>query len=207
MKNTCNYCLLAFYLFIQNLNAQISGRVVDHNDFPIQDLMILNSRTMNHTHTDAYGNYLIEDCIIGDTLQFSFLGYTTQLHTINDISSGNEFNVRMEESSFLLSQVNVTEPIQHNLAIIDIRMAPVRNSQELLRKVPGLFIAQHAGGGKAEQIFLRGFDIDHGTDIAISVDNIVPVNMVSHAHGQGYADLHFIIPETIKKNKFRQRFV
>lgn len=202
MKNTCNYCLLAFYLFIQNLNAQISGQVVDHNNLPIQDLMVLNSRTLNHTHTDAYGNYLIEDCIIGDTLQFSFLGYTTQLHTINNISSGNEFNVRMEESSFLLSQVNVTEPIQHNLALIDIRMAPVRNSQEFLRKVPGLFIAQHAGGGKAEQIFLRGFDIDHGTDIAISVDNIVPVNMVSHAHGQGYADLHFIIPETIKKISF-----
>jgi hypothetical protein len=46
---------------------------------------------------------------------------------------------------------------------------------------------------KAEQIFLRGFDIDHGTDIAISVDGM-PVNMVSHAHGQGYADLHFVIP-------------
>jgi outer membrane cobalamin receptor len=51
-------------------------------------------------------------------------------------------------------------------------------SQEILRKVPGLFIGQHAGGGKAEQIFLRGFDIDHGTDIAISVDGM-PVNMVS----------------------------
>jgi hypothetical protein len=62
--------------------------------------------------------------------------------------------------------------------------------------VPGLFIAQHAGGGKAEQIFLRGFDIDHGTDIQISVDGL-PVNMVSHGHGQGYADLHFVIPELI----------
>lgn len=58
--------------------------------------------------------------------------------------------------------------------------------------VPGLFIGQHAGGGKAEQIFLRGFDLDHGTDINLSVDGM-PVNMVSHAHGQGYADLHFPI--------------
>jgi outer membrane receptor for Fe3+-dicitrate len=56
----------------------------------------------------------------------------------------------------------------------------VNSSQEILRKVPGLFIGQHAGGGKAEQIFLRGFDIDHGTDIAISVDGM-PVNMVSCA--------------------------
>ena len=64
-----------------------------------------------------------------------------------------------------------------------------------------MFIAQHAGGGKAEQIFLRGFDIDHGTDIAITVDGM-PVNMVSHAHGQGYADLHFLIPETVEKVAF-----
>jgi hypothetical protein len=63
--------------------------------------------------------------------------------------------------------------------------------------VPGLFIAQHAGGGKAEQIFLRGFDIDHGTDLNLEVDGL-PVNMVSHAHGQGYADLHFVIPEMIQ---------
>ena len=70
-----------------------------------------------------------------------------------------------------------------------------------MRKVPGLFIGQHAGGGKAEQLFLRGFDIDHGTDISISVDGI-PVNMVSHAHGQGYADLHFLIPETVERLDF-----
>ena len=64
-----------------------------------------------------------------------------------------------------------------------------------------MFIGQHAGGGKAEQIFLRGFDIDHGTDIEITADGM-PVNMVSHAHGQGYADLHFIIPETVDKIDF-----
>ncbi|MBS1565369.1 MAG: TonB-dependent receptor, partial [Bacteroidetes bacterium] len=84
----------------------------------------------------------------------------------------------------------------NTLSKIDLDLKPVRNTQELLRVVPGLFIAQHAGGGKAEQIFLRGFDCDHGTDVQVSVDGM-PVNMVSHAHGQGYADTHFIIPETI----------
>ena len=69
--------------------------------------------------------------------------------------------------------------------------------------VPGLFIAQHAGGGKAEQIFLRGFDIDHGTDINLEVDGL-PVNMVSHAHGQGYSDLHFVIPELINYVDFNK---
>ena len=78
----------------------------------------------------------------------------------------------------------------------NLNLLPRSSSQDLLRIVPGLVTAQHAGGGKAEQIFLRGFDCDHGTDINIKVDG-APVNMVSHGHGQGYADLHFIIPETI----------
>ena len=80
----------------------------------------------------------------------------------------------------------------------DLQLRPRNSAQDMLRVVPGLFIAQHAGGGKAEQIFLRGFDCDHGTDINISVDD-APVNMISHGHGQGYADLHFVIPETIER--------
>ena len=67
-----------------------------------------------------------------------------------------------------------------------------------MRLVPGLIIGQHHGGGKADQILFRGFDSDHGTDFQVSVDGI-PVNMVSHAHGQGYADLHWLIPETIDR--------
>ena len=86
---------------------------------------------------------------------------------------------------------------------LDIHLRPIMNSQEVLRLVPGLFIGQHAGGGKAEQLFLRGFDLDHGTDINITVDGL-PVNMVSHAHGQGYADLHFVIPELIEKVQFNK---
>lgn len=69
---------------------------------------------------------------------------------------------------------------------------------DVLRGVPGLVIAQHGGGGKADQYLIRGVDADHGTDVHVSVDAI-PVNMVSHAHGQGYADLHFVISETIDR--------
>jgi hypothetical protein len=86
---------------------------------------------------------------------------------------------------------------------LDVKIRGINNAQEVLRIVPGLFIGQHAGGGKAEQIFLRGFDIDHGTDVAITVDGM-PVNMVSHAHGQGYADLHFVIPELIQDVQFKK---
>lgn len=90
-----------------------------------------------------------------------------------------------------------------SLSQVDIQMRPLNSAQDILRVVPGIVIGQHAGGGKAEQIFLRGFDIDHGTDIALFADGM-PVNMVSHAHGQGYADLHFIIPELVERVDFQK---
>ena len=102
-----------------------------------------------------------------------------------------------------LKDVDVVARVNHlsEVSRVDLAANPVKSSQEILRSVPGLFIAQHAGGGKAEQMFLRGFDLDHGTDINVSVDGM-PVNMVSHAHGQGYADLHFLQPEVIEKIDF-----
>jgi outer membrane receptor protein involved in Fe transport len=78
----------------------------------------------------------------------------------------------------------------------DFELRPTTTPSDILRLVPGLFIAQHQGGGKADQIFLRGFDADHGTDVAIFIDGI-PVNMPSHGHGQGYADVHWLIPEMV----------
>mgnify|MGYP003619966883 FL=1 len=80
----------------------------------------------------------------------------------------------------------------------DFELQPMESPAEILHQVPGLFTAQHAGGGKADQIFLRGFDADHGTDVAIFMD-MLPVNLRSHAHGHGYADLHFLIPETVAR--------
>jgi outer membrane receptor protein involved in Fe transport len=80
----------------------------------------------------------------------------------------------------------------------DFELRPHSTTQEILNNLPGLVAGQHAGGGKAMQYFLRGFDNDHGTDIALFVDGI-PVNMLSHAHGQGYADLNFLIPETVER--------
>src|SRR5437762_13787718 len=79
----------------------------------------------------------------------------------------------------------------------DFELRPQGRPADILRLVPGLIINQHQGGGKAEQYLIRGFDADHGTDVAIFVDGL-PVNLRSHAHGQGYADLHFLIPETVK---------
>jgi hypothetical protein len=80
---------------------------------------------------------------------------------------------------------------------VELQLRPrTERSGDLVEAVPGLMTAQHAGGGKADQYFLRGFDADHGTDIAFFVDG-VPVNLPSHAHGQGFSDLHFVIPEML----------
>ena len=117
-------------------------------------------------------------------------------HNPNDPDSLSAEPIRLRD-------INVVRRVNHlsEISKVDLAVNPVKSSQEILRSVPGLFIAQHAGGGKAEQMFLRGFDLDHGTDINISVDGM-PVNMVSHAHGQGYADLHFLQPEVIESIDF-----
>jgi outer membrane receptor protein involved in Fe transport len=78
----------------------------------------------------------------------------------------------------------------------ELELRPRLRPADLLEAAPGLFAVQHAGGGKANQYFLRGFDADHGTDVAFFVDG-VPVNLVSHGHGQGFSDFHFLIPELV----------
>jgi TonB family protein len=78
----------------------------------------------------------------------------------------------------------------------ELGLRPRLRTENVLEAVPGLFTVQHCGGGKAQQYFMRGFDLDHGTDLAFFVDG-APLNAVSHSHGQGYTDLHFIIPEVI----------
>ncbi len=79
---------------------------------------------------------------------------------------------------------------------IDLEARPIQRVAELLETVPGFIATQHSGGGKANQYFLRGFNLDHGTDFAVFHDG-VPLNMRTHGHGQGYLDLNFIIPELI----------
>jgi outer membrane receptor protein involved in Fe transport len=78
----------------------------------------------------------------------------------------------------------------------EFNLRPVTRPGEILEAVPGLIVTQHSGEGKANQYFLRGYNLDHGTDMAIFVDD-VPINMRTHAHGQGYSDLNWLMPETV----------
>ncbi|MBC7692213.1 MAG: TonB-dependent receptor [Methylotenera sp.] len=79
----------------------------------------------------------------------------------------------------------------------ELQGRPIARSSEILETVPGLIITQHSGAGKANQYYLRGFNLDHGTDLAGYV-NGVPINLPTHAHGQGYLDLNWLIPELVK---------
>lgn len=85
----------------------------------------------------------------------------------------------------------------------DITLPPLLRVGELVEAVPGMVATQHSGTGKANQYFLRGFNLDHGTDFSAHVDG-VPINMRSHGHGQGYLDLNFIIPELVETTRYRK---
>ncbi len=110
--------------------------------------------------------------------------------------------VESVESIDLVDSVDVERPVSAASARTvrdrDLKLRPMQRPSDLLRVTPGLMVVQHAGGGKASQYLLRGFDADHGTDVALGFDGL-PINMVSHGHGQGYADTNWIIPELVER--------
>ncbi|MBI1318995.1 MAG: TonB-dependent receptor plug domain-containing protein [Candidatus Hydrogenedens sp.] len=85
---------------------------------------------------------------------------------------------------------------QGTVGQLQLRYRPTLRGGEVLETVPGVIITQHAGGGKANQYFLRGFNLDHGTDFATFLDGM-PLNLPSHGHGQGYSDMNIVIPELV----------
>ncbi|MFV9550875.1 TonB-dependent receptor [Algibacter sp. PT7-4] len=203
LKNTIILLLLLFSVGIINAH-ELNGTVIsEDNGKPLQGVGVYNKTTGNYTYTNVAGYFEIDDVSENDVIYFYQLGYENKQLVINNSHLNSTVNISLLISSASLDQVLIVSKVNtlSTFLDVDIKTNPVKSSQEILRKVPGLIIGQHAGGGKAEQIFLRGFDIDHGTDIAINVDGM-PVNMVSHAHGQGYADMHFIIPETINNIDF-----
>jgi outer membrane cobalamin receptor len=198
-KLLCFLFVASLVLLVKAQSFIVTGRILDSisrqplEAANIEEVGNENSKTIS----DATGRFSIKVNSAAPILKASFIGYKKE--TIKPSGKDN-VKIEMLPGAVNLEDVIITPNVGSQkftaLAKVDLDLKPVKNTQELLRLVPGLFVAQHAGGGKAEQIFLRGFDCDHGTDIQVSVDGL-PVNMVSHAHGQGYADAHFIIPETI----------
>ena len=98
---------------------------------------------------------------------------------------------------------NAESATQGTVGATEIQERPILRAGEVLETVPGVIITQHAGGGKANQYFLRGFNLDHGTDFAIFLDDM-PLNLPSHAHGEGYADMNTVVPEFVDRVDYRK---
>jgi len=202
MRNIITIIVLLFS-FSSVLAQDIKGKITDEFKQPLEDVYIFNTSTNSHAHSLPNGTFILLNNKVGDTLNLGLLGFKKQTIVVSKQHVEQGLEVALESKTLMLEELVIKEQLNpvNTITKIDVATTPVNSSQEILRKVPGLIIGQHAGGGKAEQLFLRGFDIDHGTDISINVDGM-PVNMVSHAHGQGYSDLHFVIPETINEIDF-----
>lgn len=202
--------LLIFYIFIgMAVSAQtkeLSGTIIEENTLiPVEGATVSLLPNNQITLTDERGRFYFKTYEGYNQLRVTSIGHEITTISVSDLTKANNI-IHLKNTVVLLSNVTVSAGANEQyrpISKLDIKMRGINNSQEVLRMVPGLFIGQHAGGGKAEQIFLRGFDLDHGTDINIAVDGM-PVNMVSHAHGQGYADLHFLIPELIDNVTFKK---
>jgi len=190
------------FTYSQNI---IEGKVIDiASKEPLELAVVTSSIGKEATVTGKDGRFILKNVSASDSLYISYIGYASQ--KIKAGGTKNNLTIGLEKGPVDLKEVTISSHADnlttaHTLTSIDLNTLPIKSAQDLLRLVPGLFIAQHQGGGKAEQIFLRGFDADHGTDVNVSVDGL-PVNLVSQAHGQGYADLHFVIPETISEYDF-----
>jgi hypothetical protein len=203
MKRLIISYLFLIYGLVANAQLLIKGKVIDKLSKEPLELAFIKSVNVETSALTNKAGYFSLPLAINNAAEsafilVSFIGYQSQVLPVNHSSA--ELLVEMEKGVVNLQEVVITSQSAtnsfHTISKIDLNVRPVKSAQDILRVVPGLFIGQHQGGGKAEQIFLRGFDIDHGTDINITVDGL-PVNMVSHAHGQGYADLHFLIPELV----------
>ncbi len=199
--------IIIFFAIVGSTTAQdaiLIGRVLTSDSEPVAYANIRVLDTFHGTAADSAGRFKLTLPAGEMNVEFRSIGFTRKIiHVVLSRGEIRDITVRLDRETWLADSITVESDRAYSAsssstvtaAAFDLR--PRKSTQDLLQVVPGLIVAQHAGGGKAEQIFLRGFDADHGTDVAIAVDG-VPVNMVSHGHGQGYADLHFLIPEVVE---------
>jgi TonB dependent receptor/Carboxypeptidase regulatory-like domain/TonB-dependent Receptor Plug Domain len=199
---------------------QLSGTVTDPSGAVIAGATVQARSTKGTvqitTHTDANGFFSISGLSAGDyRLVISSPGFETKEVpvTIGSTEASAPLNVSLAVST-MSTTVNVQGREDSLLGIADsatqgtvgakeIEDRPILRSGEVLETIPGMIITQHAGGGKANQYFLRGFNLDHGTDFAIFVDGM-PLNIPSHAHGEGYSDMNSVIPEFVRRVNYEK---
>jgi len=199
---------------------QLSGTVVDTSGAAIVGATVqvrrANGTVQARTQSDTNGSFIISGLPAGSyQLVVSNPGFETKeipvtigtteapapLRISLAVSSvSTTVNVQGREDSLIGIAESAT---QGTVGATEIEDRPILRSGEILEALPGLIITQHAGGGKANQYFLRGFNLDHGTDIAIFLDDM-PLNLPSHAHGEGYSDMNTVIPEFVQRVNFEK---
>src|SRR5450432_316645 len=203
MKNICFILFtgLSLHAFSQHT---VRGIIIDRiSQEPLQYVVIRQGEKGIAVTSDQQGHFQLTFSGDSASLSVSFIGYREQSVDLSGITK--PLIIQMDRGPVNLETVTITSQSNnstfHTISALDLHLRPVNSAQDLMRLVPGLFLGQHHGGGIAEHIFLRGFDADHGTDVNVSVDDM-PVNLVSHAHGQGFSDLHFLIPELVSSYEF-----
>lgn len=138
---------------------------------------------------------------IGLGIALTFSAVIAQAHSVNDGQAEELEAVEVEDGrgKDLIGLAETASQGEVSQAQFEYR--PLSRNGELVEVVPGVVATQHSGSGKANQYFLRGFNLDHGTDFTTYVDGI-PMNMTTHAHGQGYMDLNSVIPELVKNIEY-----
>ena len=199
---------------------QLSGTVVDTSGAVIAGATVqvrsANGAVQRTTQSDRNGSFILSGLAAGFyRLVVSNPGFETKELLVTLGTTGTPATLRIP---LVVGVVNTTINVQGRedeligiaesgsqgtVGAMEIQDRPILRSGEVLETVPGLIITQHAGGGKANQYFLRGFNLDHGTDIAIFLDNM-PLNLPSHAHGEGYSDMNTVIPEFVKRVNFEK---
>ncbi|HEY0704132.1 MAG TPA: TonB-dependent receptor [Candidatus Acidoferrales bacterium] len=200
--------------------AQLSGTVVDTSGAVISGATVLvhssNGTAPIAKETDGNGSFLISGLPPGDyRLVVSSPGFEAKEISVTIGSTEAPTPLRI---ALAVSHVSTTVTVngrndnlvgiadsatQGTVGAAELQDRPILRSGEILETVPGLIITQHAGGGKANQYFLRGFNLDHGTDFAIFIDDM-PLNLPSHAHGEGYADFNTVIPELVQRVNYEK---
>ena len=200
---------------------QLSGTVVDTSGAVIAGATVqvrsANGTVQRTTQSDGNGSFIISGLPAGNyRLVVSNPGFETKEMpvTIGTTEAPAPLRISLAVSA-VSTTINVqgreddlvgiaASATQGTVGATEIQDRPILRSGEVLETVPGLIITQHAGGGKANQYFLRGFNLDHGTDFAIFIDDM-PLNLPSHAHGEGYSDMNTVIPEFVRAGEFRER--
>ena len=210
-------------LFAQGI-TQLSGTVVDTSGAVIAGATVqvrnANGSVQLTTKSDANGSFIISGIISGlpagnYRLVVANPGFETKEIpvTIGTTEAPAPLRISLAVSS-VSTTVNVqgreddlvgiaSSATQGTIGATELQDRPILRPGEILEAVPGLIITQHAGGGKANQYFLRGFNLDHGTDFAVFLDDM-PLNLPSHAHGEGYSDMNTVIPEFVQRVNFEK---